>query len=135
MADLTQKEYLGKGFELPFRFAASGGVAQASYEQKVKLNIFTVLSTEPGTRLFESDFGCPLRAYMFEPDDFITFTGIKSAITDALTRWVPVVEIVSIDVSTDKRENNFVPIVLKYQISGVNSEFNLVYPFYHPEAQ
>jgi len=131
---IADKSYLGQGWNFPFQFSTSGGVSQVAYEDKIKLNIIVLLSTEPGTRMFEPDYGCALRKFIYEPDDFITYEAMKREIVSALSRWVSVIQIEDISINFSEKKDNFVPLKITYSISGVNTVFNLVYPFYRPDS-
>jgi len=131
---VLDKRYLGEGWDFPFRFTSSGSVSGVSHEDKIKLNIISVLSTDPGTRYMEPDFGCPLRKYMFEPEDMLTFQAIKNTIIKSLTAWVPTITIRDVLINFTDKQENFVPVVVKYVINYSNSEDNLVFPFYKPST-
>jgi len=132
MSLVFDKSYLGQGWDVPFRFSANGGVSMVRYEDKVKLNIITVLATEPGTRFFEPTFGCGLRQYMFAPDDVITQTALKNEIMTALGIWVPIITVTDVQIDIDSKKDNFVPLLVSYVVNATNEEGNLVYPFYKP---
>lgn len=133
MALVIDKSYLGKGWDFPFAFTMGGSVSGAEYEKKIKINMLVVLSTEVGSRFMEPNFGCHLRQYIFEPDDFITYVAIKSDIINSLKKWVPVVDIVDIVVDIDAKQDNYVPILVKFKLKYTNAVSNLVFPFYKPE--
>lgn len=132
VVDLS-KEYLGKGFDFPFAFTKGGSTAGATYEEKVKLNMVVILSTQTGSRFMEPDVGSNLKDYIFEPDDFITYSGIKNAIITALSNYVPVVEVLDVLIDVNKKKDNYVPIIVKFKFRYNNEVSNLVYPFYKPE--
>jgi len=133
MAITVNKGYLGRGWDFPFSFSTSGGVSTAEYEKKIKLNMLTVLTTEAGTRFMAPNFGSTINSQIFEPEDYLTYTAIRNAIVTALNIFVSLIDIVDVTVDFNHKQDNYVPITVKYKLKYSNDLQNLVYPFYRPE--
>lgn len=131
MAVLT-RDYLGKGFDFPFKFNLAGGVSTASYERKIKLNIANVLSTPQGTRFMEESYGSNLHTFLYEPLDSITIRLITKSIKDTLNYWIPLINVNDVSFDNPGGVENYLPIKIKYTIKSTNTEDNLVYPYYRP---
>jgi len=79
-----------------------------------------LILTEPGERLANPKFGTPLRKFIFEPymeGDFEI--GIETAITNAVSAYLPYVTIESIifDNNNDNKDKHLVNLELKYSIN------------------
>lgn len=109
----------GKGISFPFRFTPTGSIAisdsspQKEY-RKIKESISQILLTEPGERVMESEFGCPLRDIMFEPLDVTLNNLIAFRVTNAIERWESRVKINSIAVS--KGDKNSIRININFSV-------------------
>ena len=56
--------------------------------------IFNILTTVPGERIFEPEFGSDLPLLLFEPIDDITAWQMETAIYQALERWQPRIQVI-----------------------------------------
>jgi phage baseplate assembly protein W len=72
----TGKDYVGKR-----------DILLLTNEQAVLEAIKNIIITEPGERVMNPDFGCPIQHYLFEPIDPITMVSLKIAVTDAIWKW------------------------------------------------
>jgi phage baseplate assembly protein W len=122
---------LGTGWRFPIQLDTRGGVAMAGDEEKIRESIQIILSTAKGERVMRPEFGCDIHAFVFAGMDRTTCTMIESAVREALVLWEPRIEVESVRVTTERSGEGIMDIALRYRIRATNSEFNLVYPFYH----
>lgn len=75
----------------------SGGIAVVAGEQAIRQSIMMLLSTIPGERVMRPDYGCPLHVVVLSPNDATTAGLAIHYVRQALLRFEPRVEIVSLD--------------------------------------
>lgn len=124
------KEFLGRGWSFPVETDASGAIRTADGETDIEQSIRIILETAPGERVMRPSFGCGIHEYVFATIDTTTLTLIETEVRDALTRWEPRIEVLSVDASVAERRTGKLEIDLTYRIRRTNRERNLVYPFY-----
>ena len=123
------KAFLGVGVGFPIRPEANGALALAAYEDSVRQSILIILGTSPGERAMRPDFGCGLYDLVFEPNDATTAGHIADTVSEALLRFEPRIDVVTVDVRRGS-EAEVLLIDIEYQVRATNNVFNLVYPFY-----
>lgn len=89
-----------KGISFPFRFengrVATSELSLTNYKRIVEA-IKQIILTNPNERVMLANFGCNIKRFVFENDDFFDAL-IKRIVQDELTEWENRVEIKSIDV-------------------------------------
>jgi phage baseplate assembly protein W len=126
-------DIIGQGWKFPPKVNASGGLDWSSGPDRIRDAIWIVLSTSPGERVMRPTFGAGVQDYVFEPNSAAFRTRLASAISDALSKWEPRINIVNINVSAGD-ELSLVNISIDYTIRTTNELFNLVYPLYLQEG-
>ena len=119
--------FLGVGWAFPLT-VDDGAIAIARHEESVRQAIWLVLATSPGERLMRPDFGCGIHDLVFAPDDAATAGAAQQAVSDALLRWEPRIDVLGVDVRSDGLSTLLIHI--EYRVRATNNVFNLVYPFY-----
>ena len=74
-------------------FRTQSGVSQ------IKSDLLSLLLTNPGERVFLSDFGTPLKRLIFEQNDTILENMAKNMIAEAISMWEPRIAVNQIEVS------------------------------------
>lgn len=91
-----------RGFAFPFRFdPASGRVATASGDDKIRQNIIHVVLTSVGERPMRRAFGGGARRLLHEPIDDALLAITRREIGRAVEEHEPRVEIRGVDVSQE----------------------------------
>lgn len=117
------------GVLLPFNNPR--GIFQQSYttKEQVLTNLTNLLLTSKGERFFQPDFGTDLRGVLFDniTDEEEFKNRLKSEIQDAITVWLPYLNIQTIHVELNMTEDgrvsdptHAVGIYLRVAISGTN---------------
>ena len=75
-------------------------------------------------------FGCPIHEYVFAPADQLTASLVASEVRQALGRWEPRIDGVTVEVTVDEQQANLLLIDITYSIRETNDSRNLVFPFY-----
>ncbi|MCA9875793.1 MAG: GPW/gp25 family protein [Anaerolineales bacterium] len=124
------RKILGTGWKFPIRVDARGGLAYAREEQSVQEAIWIILGTAPGERRMRPQFGCGIHELVFAPNNPSTRGNVAHQVRQALTRWEPRIDVLSVQVDGDTETPNLLLIRVDYRIRTSNSMQNLVYPFY-----
>mgnify|MGYP003661890194 CR=1 FL=1 len=109
--DLNKKPFINDrdenifiGIDLPFRKSdgPDGWFASTSTTiESVKNNIKNLLNTKKGERLMQPNLGLDLNKLLFNQLNDDTIEAVRSDIIDAITRWLPFVEIRKLNIITE----------------------------------
>jgi phage baseplate assembly protein W len=99
------------GFAFPLQIDSTGGIAEATDADKIRLSVLTILGTQPGERLMRPSFGCPLRSLAFAPLNAATASLAQFYVQDALTRWEPRIRLDEVQ-ATPTTDENGQPLLL-----------------------
>lgn len=127
---MNEGDFLGNGWAFPFRISPSGGIALSRQEFDIDEAIRIILSTAKGERHMRPEFGCGIHDLVFAPNNATTAGLVETYVTEAVGWWEPRVEILRVDVDTDREERNTLLIKIHYRVRATNDQRNLVYPFY-----
>ena len=120
--------FLGSGWSLPLLMEQER-IGTSEEEVNIRESIWIILATAPGERVMRPDFGCGLHLLVFALNDAATLGSVQKSVTDAVVRWEPRVNLLSVDVEL-KGRGEVLLINIHYQVRTTNNFFNLVYPFY-----
>ena len=123
-------DIIGTGLSFPLRVDRLGGISLSSGTDDIEEAMRVILTTAPGERPMRPLFGCGIHDYVFESVDAYTVGRLEREIRIALDRWEPRIEIVSIEIDTDRANEGVLPIDIGYVVRSTNDRRNLVYPFY-----
>jgi len=88
-------------------------------------NLKRLLITVPGERMYYPGYGCSLGSLVFEPNTDDIKEEVNSSIISAISRWMPELDIVSIEVQTHE-DNPSSPhdlqITLQTALNGLSLE-------------
>ena len=121
-------DFLGRGWAWPIRLDHTGGVALAHAEREVEQSIVLILSTAPGERPMRPEFGCALLGTVFAPADATTAGMVREAVSRALERWEPRIEVEDVRVTTGNGPE--LSVEIDYLLRATNDRRNLVFPYY-----
>lgn len=93
----------------------AGGVATIGGADAVRQAIRLLLTTRPGERVMRPDYGCPLHRLMFAPNDATTAGLAIHYVRQALVRWEPRIEVVSVDAGPDANAGRLT-VTLEYRL-------------------
>ena len=97
---------------------------------QVKSDLLILLLTNPGERIMMSEYGTPLRRYLFEQNDDDTSSTIRELIINSIKTWEPRIVVKNITVT-----NNIDTSYLNINDTGAESGniLQIVIEFYDPE--
>ncbi|VVS95080.1 GPW/gp25 family protein [Desulfoluna spongiiphila] len=127
--------FLGSGWRFPPSFNGRGRLASmAQGEEDIKESLHLLLSTVPGERVMQPEYGCSLSSMVFETFDRSTLTDVEDRVKRAILFFEPriIVERVMVDLS--REPEGFLSIVVSYRVRATNNRSNIVYPFYFLEG-
>jgi len=120
------------GLEFPLDHNLTGFFRQSkTIQEQVKSNIKNLLLTSKGERVFQPDFGCDLKNVVFEQIDIQSLDEVDESIREALSTWLPYVNINDLILVQDESNPNEITISLEYSTTLQpdaldNITFNLV---------
>ena len=118
VTDLTDNNYkiLGIGIN---RRSDSNGIFAVNYTTltQAKDNLRNLILTKKGERLMQPDFGCDIHNILFEQMVDIENT-IEFSITDAVSKWLPYLNINEIifDFDDNDIDNNRISLDIKFSL-------------------
>ena len=130
MADL---DLIGQGWKFPIKANAKGGLSYSSGPERIQDAIWIILSTSLRERLMRPDFGAGVHDYFFQNNSDVIRTQLRTAITEALVKWEPRIELQNVNAQEGNQPSQ-VLVSIDYRIRTTNELFNLVYPLYVQEG-
>jgi phage baseplate assembly protein W len=127
-------DFIGKGWSFPPIFnKTTKGVEQREGNDDIIESLNILLTTLPGERIYDSNFGCDLSPLLFEP-----FTNtLKSSLSDRIKNAIVLFEariVVENIIFRLSSEEGIIYISINYLIKSHNSRYNMVFPYYLKEG-
>jgi phage baseplate assembly protein W len=127
--------FLGSGWSFPPEFNSPGqGISLVDGELDIKQSLHILLSTNPGERVMKPEYGCGIKAMVFDEINLSIITKMKTIITKSVLFFEPRINLRSVDIQTKDSLEGTLYITLDYTVITTNSRANLVYPFYIMEG-
>jgi phage baseplate assembly protein W len=131
----TNKSFLGTGWGFPPQFDEGLSVVRMlSDANDISSSLEILLSTRPGERVMQPDYGCNLDELVFEPLTTTFKTYIKDLIATAILYFEPRIDVENIELEDTGELEGRIIVSVSYRIRSTNSRFNFVYPFYKGEG-
>ena len=109
-----------KDMSMSFKFnPLSGDLITLKNENAIARSVRNIVSTTPGEKLFDPDFGSSVSEILFENVDDITAISIEDEIKNCLANYEPRVELIDVEVDPNFDENQF-DVLITYRIIGVD---------------
>jgi phage baseplate assembly protein W len=129
------KSFLGTGWSFPPTFDTETNEMNLAHdEDDIRQSLFIILSTTPGERAMNPEFGCNLQSVVFKNIDSATKHQLKSMIESAVLFYEPRITLGEIEIDDSKAIDGVVNIELTYTVRKINKRSNIVYPFYINEG-
>ena len=128
--DTKNREFLGQGWAFPLQFSPHGHIALARGERDIEQSIRIILETVPGERVMRPEFGCRAKELLFAPRNAATEGLLVQYVEQALVRWEPRIDLLSVNVSNDKSQDGTLLAEIVYQIKATHDRRSIVYPFF-----
>jgi len=109
-----------KDLSISFKFnPLSGDLIALKNENAIARAVRNIVSTTPGEKFFDPDFGSSVSEILFENVDDITAISIQDEIKNCLQNYEPRVEIIDVKVDPNFDENQF-DVIITYRIVGID---------------
>jgi len=83
----------------------------------IKADLMHLILTRKGQRLYNPEFGTDLLKFIFEPEDTMSLNNIKSEITSVVKKYLPKLQITSIDVVQSQESEYAAVVTINYTIT------------------
>ena len=109
-----------KDISMSFKFnPLSGDLITLKNENAIARAVRHIVSTTPGEKLFDPDFGSSVSEILFDNVDEITAVSIQDEIRNCLNNYEPRVDLVDVNVDPNFDENQF-DVKITYRIVGID---------------
>ena len=125
------KSFLGTGWSFPPVFNKTDhSVSMVSEIDDIEESIRIVLSTTPGERIMQPEFGCDIKRLVFEKIDSSLIASLDHLIYHALLNFEPRITYLSTEVLEQNEQNGLLHIIIHFKVIITNSRHNVVFPYY-----
>lgn len=132
---MAAKSFLGTGWAFPPAFLENLATVQmVSDDEDIEQSLHILLSTYPGERITNLEYGCDLRSIIYEPFNSATNARIKDIVSLAILLFEPRVKLNEIKIDGRHERDGLLLINLFYTVVKTNIRYNIVYPFYKIEG-
>jgi len=109
-----------KDLSMSFKYnPLSGDLITLKNENAIARAVRNIVSTTPGEKFFNPEFGSSIGEILFENVDDITAVSIQDEIKNSLGNYEPRVELIDVFVDPNFDENQF-DVTITYRIIGVD---------------
>lgn len=130
-----ERSFLGRGWSFPPEFTKNNKkLLMVSEEQDIEESLKILLTTTPGERLMQPEYGCNLRLLVFEHFSLSEQTIAREMIRRAILFYESRIKVNDIKFNTDNLHDGYIQILIDYTIQATNTRFNMVYPYYLREG-
>ena len=127
--------FLGRGWSFPHSDSSDGRrTLMSEREEDIHQSLHILFSTTPGERTMRPDFGCNLKAMVFETLTETNLRRIEAEVERAVLFFEPRIDLLKVTAAEDNSLEGRLLIQLSYRIRATNSRSNMVFPFYHAEG-
>jgi len=127
--------FLGRGWAFPPRVNGyTGGAVLVEQAEDVADSLRILMSTRPGERIMQADYGCRLHDLVFETNSPETRSAAETAIRQAVLFYEPRITLHRVEVDLVDWLEGRMSVELSYSIDATNSRANMVFPFYLTEG-
>lgn len=129
------KSFLGQGWSFPPDFSrVDNSVLMVSDIADIEDSIRIILSTTPGERIMQPEFGCDLKRLVFEKIDSTLIASLDHLIYHALLNFEPRITFINTEIMDSDDLDGRLNIKINFKVIITNSRHNIVFPFYMLEG-
>lgn len=106
--------------QLPLSVSDIDGFYSATYNPKdvARNNLFMLLYTYPGERIWDINFGVGIEKYLFENNTPSLLETLRQRIVDQVSTYLPYLNLKNLEIDTDEINLNKISIRLEYEVAG-----------------
>jgi hypothetical protein len=127
---VSEGDFRGKGWRFPIQPGADRSLGYIDLDDNVAQSVELLLRTRAGERLMRPEFGTTAPSMVFDADSEQNLFRLEQALSDAVRRWEPRVEVDQVQAERDPAGGGRVTVTVTYRILRTNSVRNLVFPYY-----
>ena len=128
-------DFLGRGWSFPPTFNRNlPGVEMLEQEADIYSSLEILLTTAPGERVMQPEYGCDMEELIFENVDTTTKTLVADKIENAILYFEPRIDVEKVNLDDSREWEGVILIEIVYRVRTTNSRFNFVFPFYKTEG-
>ena len=128
-------DFLGRGWSFPPTFHQNlPGVEMLEQEADIYSSLEILLTTAPGERVMQPEYGCDMEELIFENVDTTTKTLVADKIENAILYFEPRIDVEKVNLDDSREWEGVILIEIVYRVRTTNSRFNFVFPFYKTEG-
>jgi phage baseplate assembly protein W len=103
----------------PFKNSEKGFFLDLNSDDRaaIKADLMHLILTRKGQRLYNPNFGTDLLRFIFEPDDSLTLSAIKEEIKTVVKKYLPKLQINSINVDQSTESEYAAVIRMDYTVT------------------
>ncbi len=132
----NDNSFLGTGWGFPPTFTfLDQGARMVSDEEDIRESLAILLTTRPGERIMQPNYGCNLDFLQFDPINSTMQAFVKKLIEEAIIYNEPRIALNFIELHLERQLEGILDIELDYTVRTTNSRFNMVFPYYLNEAE
>ncbi|MGV3685012.1 MAG: GPW/gp25 family protein [Daejeonella sp.] len=125
------KSFLGTGWSFPPEFnKVDNSVQMVGDIADIEDSIRIILSTTPGERIMQPEFGCDLKRLVFETIDSTLLASLDHLIYHALLNFEPRITFLNTEVLNLDSPDGRLLIQINFKVIITNTRHNIVFPFY-----
>ena len=118
------------GWKFPPSFNLFGGnVEVVSGNQSIQESLFTLLTTVPGERNMELEYGCDVNSLAFGVLDQNTKTFMTNNIKDSITKWEKRIRVDKVELSQENGDIGKIDIKISYTVLQNDNKGEFVYNY------
>lgn len=125
-----QSNIIGRGWAFPPRLNDRDRIATVQDDTDIRQAIYIIIFTVPGERVMRPDFGCQIHDLIFDPANEHTAAVAERYVREAINRWEPRIDLVSVRVIPGGTEHGELIIHIDYRAKEQHDTRSLVFPFY-----
>ena len=127
--------FLGTGWSFPPAFdKITDSVEMTSDELDIQRSLQILLTTRPGERVMQPDYGCNLDEMVFEPMTTTFKTHRREMVKTAILYYEPRLELNKIEIDDSQETEGVILVIIDYTVRTTNTRFNYVFPYYKKEG-
>jgi phage baseplate assembly protein W len=127
--------FLGRGWSFPPTFNRNlPGVEMLAEEADILSSLEILLTTAPGERVLQPEYGCDMEELLFENVDTTTKTLVADKIENAILYFEPRIDLETVRLDDSREWEGVILIEVVFRVRTTNSRFNFVFPFYKNEG-
>lgn len=127
---MSEGDFRGSGWRFPIQPGADGSLGYIGLDDNVAQSVELLLRTAAGERLMRPEFGTTAPSMVFDADSEQNLFQLEQALSDAVRRWEPRVEVEQVQAERDSAREGRVAVTVTYRVLRTNTVRNLVFPYY-----